>query len=111
MIRIIKNCRFFDLLTPDEDHFEIWKSKLFLMFNQINFHKRFKNIKMIGKGTYARVYLEENKKNKNRFAVKAFNKEVLLNMKNGKKSLKNEISLLRKLKHKNIMQLIEVQES
>jgi serine/threonine protein kinase len=34
---------------------------------------------MIGKGSFARVYLVENKFTGNKFAVKAFSKEYILN--------------------------------
>ncbi len=48
------------------------------MFLQCDFHQKFNTIKMIGKGTFARVYEVEDKDTKKRFAVKAFSKEYLL---------------------------------
>ena len=46
---------------------------------------------MIGKGSFARVYLVEDKDTKERYAVKAFSKEYLLGQPKGKESLINEI--------------------
>jgi len=39
---------------------------------------------MIGKGSFARVYLVEEKEKKTRFAVKAFSKDYLLSQNKGK---------------------------
>lgn len=66
---------------------------------------------MIGKGSFARVYLVEDKDTKDSFAVKAFSKEYLLSQPKGKESLINEIEVMSKLNHKYIMQLEEVHES
>ncbi len=66
---------------------------------------------MIGKGSFARVYLVENKTSKEKFAVKAFSKDYLLDQKKGKESLMNEISIMKEVQHDNIMRLYEVHES
>jgi serine/threonine protein kinase len=42
---------------------------------------------MIGKGSFARVYLVEDKETKDRFAVKAFSKDYLLCQNKGKVGL------------------------
>ena len=70
--------KYTDLLTTDENHFNIWRKFLSQVFMQCDFHTKFNTIKMIGKGSFARVYLVENKDTKDRFAVKAFSKEYLL---------------------------------
>ena len=56
-IRFVRNMRYTDLYTEDEDHFICWKKKLCESFLQCDFHAKFKTIKMIGKGSFARVYL------------------------------------------------------
>lgn len=66
---------------------------------------------MIGKGSFARVYLVEDKETKLKFAVKAFSKEYLLSQQKGKESLINEIEIMQIVKHKNIMNLEEIHES
>jgi serine/threonine protein kinase len=68
---------------------------------------------MIGKGSFAQVYLVESKSNNDRFAVKAFSKSDLTkeNKSNAKTVLINEIDLLRAVSHDNIIKLFEVHES
>lgn len=109
--RFIHNMKYIDLFTDDENHFKEWKSHLCKVFIQCDFHTKFNTIKMIGKGSFARVYLVENKETKDRFAVKAFSKEYLLSQPKGKDSLVNEIEIMQKLKHPYVMNLEEVHES
>lgn len=66
-------------------------------------------IEAIGKGGFATVYKMERKKDKNLFAIKLIKKSSL----KGKKEiryLKNEIDVLRKMDHKNIVKTYEVHE-
>ena len=110
-IRFIRNMRYTDLVTYDEEHFKEWKKHLVLVFLQCDFHQKFNTIKMIGKGSFARVYLVEDKFTGRRYAVKAFSKEYLLSQPKGKDSLLNEILVMKKLNHENIMKLEEIHES
>lgn len=66
---------------------------------------------MIGKGSFARVYLVEDKETLQKFAVKAFSKEYLLSQAKGKESLINEIDIMKNMEHKYIMKLEELHES
>ena len=66
---------------------------------------------MIGKGSFARVYLVEDTKSGIKYAVKAFSKEYLQSQIKGKESLMNEISIMKELNHENIMKLEEIHES
>ena len=56
---------------------------------------------------YLAIRLEDDK----RFAIKAFSKEATYAEDKGKESLINEIELMRKFHHKNVMKLFEVYES
>ncbi len=103
--------RYTDLWTKDEQHFLVWRDHLRKSFLQCDFHSKFNTVKMIGKGSFARVYLVEDKDTKQRFAVKAFSKEYLLSQNKGRASLINEIQVMRKLDHPYIMKLEEVHES
>ena len=109
--RFIRNSRFCDLYAEDETTFQEWRSRFARVFVQSDFHSKFSTLKMIGKGSFARVYLVENKESKERFAVKAFSKEFLLGQSKGKDSLINEMNVMRSLSHPNIMSLEEVHES
>ena len=76
------------------------------------FQKDYKLIKMIGKGSFAKVYLAQNTETKEFFAVKAFYKDQVLSQSSGRAALLNEIEIMRKLSgRKNLLQLYEVYES
>lgn len=109
--RFIRNMRFCDLYAENETSFKEWKIQLARVFVQCDFHMKFTTIKMIGKGSFARVYLVEDKDTKEKFAVKAFSKEYMLSQAKGKESLINEMNVMRQLQHPYIMRLEEVHES
>ena len=110
-ILLIRNMRYTKLFTLDNSHFSKWKTHLCKVFLQCDFHSKFNTLKMIGKGSFARVYLVQNKENGKKFAVKAFSKEYLLSQNKGKESLINEIEVMQKLDHPFIMNLEEIHES
>lgn len=66
---------------------------------------------MIGKGSFARVYLVEEKESNLKFAVKAFSKEYLLSQSKGRESLINEIEIMKDINYEYIMKLEELHES
>ena len=109
--RFIKNMRFADLYTDEKANFEEWKAHFSRVFWQVDFHVKYNTLKMIGKGSFARVYMVENKETKARYAVKAFSKSHILSQSKGKESLMNEIEIMRDVKHPNIMALEELHES
>lgn len=110
-LRFVRNMRYTDLWSTDEAHWRDWRRQLIRVFVQCDFHTKFNTVKMIGKGSFARVYLVENKETKERMAVKAFSKEYLLSQPKGKDSLVNEIEIMQRLKHPYIMNLEEIHES
>ena len=61
----------------------------------------------LGKGAYAKVKLATNKITKEKFAIKIYEKEKL-NSNSKKSCVYKEIQILKKLRHKNIVKLIEV---
>lgn len=109
--RFIKNMKYSDFFVQDEKLYKEWRKYLSQVFIQSDFHVKFNAIKMIGKGSFARVYLAEDKETKQRYAVKAFSKEYLLSQSKGKESLVNEIEIMTALKHPYIMSLEEIHES
>ena len=111
VIRFIKNMKYCDFMLKNKSKLETWKQKLSKVFIQSNFHKKFNAVKMIGKGSFARVYLVENKKTTEKFAVKAFSKEYLASQPKGKMSLMNEIKIMKMLDNEFIMTLYEIHES
>lgn len=83
-VRFIKNMKYSDLWIKDDELFKKWSNALSEVCIQSNFHIKFSAIKMIGKGSFARVYLVEHKESKSKFAVKAFSKDYLLSQNKGK---------------------------
>ena len=110
-IRLIKNMIFTDLWTKDASVFREWEKHLSKIMVLANFHEKYNTIRLIGKGSFAKVYMIEDKITKEKFALKAFNKERILSKKEGKPALMNEVSILRMLDHPNIMKLLEIHES
>lgn len=90
---------------------ETWGLELEKRINQRNFHKLFKAKKKIGKGAFATVYLAERLRDHKMVAVKAFSKEKQYSGDKGRESLENEIKLMRRLSHSNIMKLEGVYET
>lgn len=109
--RFIKNMKYSDFFVADEKLAKEWRKHFCRVFIQSDFHVKFNAIKMIGKGSFARVYLAEDKETKQKFAVKAFSKEYLMSQSKGKESLINEIEIMQALRHPYIMSLEEVHES
>lgn len=89
----------------------MWREELKGRLNQRGFHETFKPIKKIGKGNFASVYLVNKYEDGKKYAVKAFSKEGTYSEEKGKESLINEIEIMRKMCHPNLMQLYEVYES
>lgn len=67
--------------------------------------------KLIGKGSFAKVYLATRKENNQQYAVKAFSKTFMQQQHKGFESLLNEIRIMRKIDHPNVLKLHEVHET
>jgi len=64
--------------------------------------------RLIGEGAYAKVKEAIDTKTKRRVAIKIIKKRRLRTIPHGEQNVKREIATLQKLKHKNIVELIEV---
>ena len=53
--------KYCDFVIKKKNKFEQWRAYLEQVFIQSDFHEKFTAIKMIGKGSFARVYLVEDK--------------------------------------------------
>lgn len=54
-IRFIKNMKYSDLWVKEEDELRKWQEALSKVCIQSDFHNKFTALKMIGKGSFARV--------------------------------------------------------
>lgn len=91
--------------SDDSSQVKAWRDVLATKLNQRGFHELLKPIKKIGKGNFASVYLAVRLEDEKKFAIKAFSKQATYAEEKGKESLINEIELMRKFSHKNIMRL------
>ena len=66
--------------------------------------------KLLGKGTFGEVYLSQKENSNLYYAIKIMKKEIVENP-NYKKYFKNEISILQKFKHNNIVSLIDLKKT
>ncbi|EAR93192.2 Serine/Threonine kinase domain protein (macronuclear) [Tetrahymena thermophila SB210] len=78
---------------------------------QRNFHQVYKAVRKLGKGSFASVYLVNLVGTNKHFAIKAFLKEKLIEEEKGYESFYNEIMLMRCIKNKNALKLIDIWES
>mmetsp|Transcript_54742 Transcript_54742/g.62927 ORF Transcript_54742/g.62927 Transcript_54742/m.62927 type:complete len:657 (-) Transcript_54742:48-2018(-) len=110
---LTKNGITYEFTTKDESVSKKWCNELKSICVLSTFHDDYKAIKMIGKGSFAKVYLVESKTTLKQFAVKAFTKEsvILSNKANAKPSMINEIDIMRHTNHENIIRLYEVYET
>jgi len=111
-LRIIHNNSFCELFARSRDVQEKWIECL-SRFCVLNCYAScFVNIKVIGKGSFARVFLAQRRNNGMNLAVKTFDKSLLTSStEKARASLINEINVMRRLEHSNIIQLYEVHES
>jgi hypothetical protein len=54
-IKFIKNLKFTEIFTDNQQIFEFWKHLLSAITIQTDFHTKYKVLKMLGKGSFARV--------------------------------------------------------
>ena len=66
---------------------------------------------IIGKGNFAKVYEITHCASRRKFALKTINKEMFNDNIKSILSLHDEINLLRKIRHPNVLQLYEIFES
>ncbi|XP_054263193.1 serine/threonine-protein kinase STK11 [Macrosteles quadrilineatus] len=119
------NCKLFDDLKPvsgvtwinDEDTDETELGFHRVNSDQIIYQTKKKRCKMIGKyvmgdllgeGSYAKVKEMMDTETLCRLAVKILKKRKLRRIPNGEENVRREIQLLRRLKHKNIIELVDV---
>lgn len=75
---LTKNGNVYEFTSKDEAVIKRWIDELKIICVLTTFHEEYKAIKMIGRGSFAKVYLVESKTNGKSFAVKAFTKESII---------------------------------
>ncbi|KRX03811.1 Protein kinase-like domain [Pseudocohnilembus persalinus] len=109
--RLIINKIYSEFYTNSKIQYDNWKSKLLNKVLQTSFHEDFQVTKMIGKGSFAKVYLATKNSNQTQYAIKAFNKEFMLGQHKGVESILNEIEIMRNVDNQFLLKLYEVYET
>lgn len=110
-IRFIRNMKYCDLYARNAHELQAWMKAFSTVMIRTDFHERFKVKKVIGQGSFAKVYSCTRADDGQEFAVKAFSKAALMKQEKGKAALKNELELLMELHHPNVMEIAEMHET
>lgn len=109
-LKFIKKQNFEELFTQDENVVLEWHEHLKRFCRQIKFRNYFREISILGKGSFAKVFLVERKSDKQQFAVKIFEKEPFLKEEFERKCLMYEIKMMRAVNHPKVTKLFEIFE-
>lgn len=110
-LRFVRNLKYCDLFARNEPECKEWLNYIGTVMIRTDFHERFKVKKVLGEGSFAKVYLATNNEDKELYAIKAFSKESLSKQTKGKSAIRNEIEILTTLDHPNLLRIKEVNES
>lgn len=78
-IRFIKNKKYEELFSDDEEVLQKWHQTLANVCVYSNFRSDYEIHTMLGKGNFAKVFLVEDKVTKKRYAAKIFDKSLIKN--------------------------------
>ncbi|CAD8198588.1 unnamed protein product [Paramecium pentaurelia] len=106
-VKILKGIGWLELYGDIIELFNVLKKQCI----QIDFVLKYKVKKLMAKGTFANVFLAENAKTNEQFAIKCFDKNQILKNPKNLQSLQKELKILRLMKHKQVMTLIETFET
>ena len=111
-IKLTKNGKFSILHARNEEEYLQWMTHLSRMAIRSDLHSRYKMDRVLGEGNFALVYRAHSQEGGSAKAIKGFSKSALLSKHlQDQLSLCNEIALLRKLDHPNLLRLHEVHET
>ena len=109
-LKFIKRSSFEEIYTTDKKVVVDWYEYLKRFCRQIKFKGKYDEISLLGKGSFAKVFLVERKDDKQRFAVKIFNKGPFMADDYERKCLMYEIKMMRTANHPKVMKLFEIFE-
>lgn len=84
-----RNEQFYTLFAGTHEIYKSWLSEFKKSCILTNFNRYYVNLRTIGKGTFARVLLSQKISDKTEWAVKAFEKEMMLESKTSNRSKVN----------------------
>lgn len=109
-LKFIKRQNFEEMFTQDEALVLEWHDHLKKYCRQIKFRNYFREVSLLGSGSFAKVFLVERKADKQQYAVKIFEKEPFLKDEFERKCLMYEIKMMRAVNHPKVIKLFEIFE-
>ncbi|CAD8108281.1 unnamed protein product [Paramecium primaurelia] len=88
-----------------------WFDYLRNKLHMLDYQTHYEINKLIGKGSFASVYEAKGKNDQQFYAAKAFYKKQVFQDPKGRDQIENEINVMRKLNHPNLINLHEVFEN
>ncbi|OMJ73083.1 hypothetical protein SteCoe_28310 [Stentor coeruleus] len=102
---------FQDFYTKNSSELDLWLDNLSKVSIMSDLEMDFAIIKQIGQGNYAEILLAEDLGSHKQFAIKNLSKNKFQKTVNGTLLVLNEIEIMRKFPHPNIINLYKVYES
>ena len=109
-LKFIKRESFEEIYTTEKIVVIEWYEYLKRFCRQTKFKTKFDEISLLGKGSFAKVFLVERKEDKHKYAVKIFNKAPFMADEFERKCLMYEIKMMRTMNHPRVMKLFEIFE-
>lgn len=109
-LKFIKKKTYEELFHKDEKIVDQWFEILKRYCLLTKFKCYFESVKVIGKGNFAKVFLVRRLKDSKEFAVKVFNKNVVMQDTVEKKCLVYEIEMMRLMNHYRVLRMFELYE-
>lgn len=109
-IKFIKKKAYEELFTKNEAMANEWHDALKRHCILTKFKLYYETIRVIGKGNFAKVFLVARKSDKKQFAVKVFDKSVIMANEEERKCLIYEIKMMREVNFYRVLKLLELYE-
>ena len=109
-IKFLKKKSYEEIFQLNEEIILKWFNILKKFCILTKFGKNYKSVQLLGRGNSALVYEVVNLSSKKKFATKVFKKKNFIDNEKEKKSLLNEIKIMRIVDNAKILKLIETYE-
>lgn len=109
-IKFIKLRSYEEIFTEDYEKVMLWFETLKRYCVLSRFREYFVSLKVLGKGNFAKVFLVERKTDKKQYAVKIFDKNLILSDELERKCLLYEQKMMRRVEYDQILRLREIYE-
>lgn len=109
-LKFIKRKTYEELFHENEEVIDEWFEHFKEFCILTKFRNYFKSMKVLGKGSFAKVFMVSRLKDQRNFAVKVFNKKLIMDDDMERKCLLYEIKMMREMNNYRILKLYEIYE-